>query len=299
LLLIGGPTSTPTVRSGGDMEAVRSKRQPALALPLSSILPRLGFTSNLSCRTSAIQRRRRILLVHYLEKHYGSRWQPSEPMTGSVSLKAALGEASVVTGGYAVPLKYARRIMRLVIEDSLIRPGAQKEPMDSKTLHVPLLDVSSVQSTGTSPFVGGLTWTWNQEAQTRTETEPQFKHVELAANELGGQVILSRPVKDDGKLQGEALDAFLFTLFAEGISYYEDYNFLQGNGVGKPLGILNAAAALAVNRANGNQIAYADVSGMIAKLPPSSFNDAYFVTHPTAFPQLLQLKDGFFQMLCN
>src|SRR5262249_6613576 len=83
-----------------------------------------------------------------------------------------------------------------------------------------------------------------------------------------------------------------FTLFAEGIAYYEDYNFLQGTGVGRPQGILSAAAALAVNRANGNQIAYADVSAMIAKLPPSSFNSAFFVTHPTAFPQLLQLKDG-------
>ena len=185
----------------------------------------------------------------YLEKHYGSRWQPSEPMTGGLALKAALGESSGVTGGYTVPPKYARRIMRLVIEKSLIRPAAQRFPMDAKTLQVPLLDVSTVQAAGTSPFVGGLTWTWNQEAATRTESEPQFKQAELSANELGGQVILSRPIRDDGKLQGEALDAFLFTLFAEGIAYYEDYNFLQGSGIGRPQGILSAAAALAVTRA--------------------------------------------------
>jgi HK97 family phage major capsid protein len=122
-----------------------------------------------------------------------------------------MGESSGVTDGYTLPAKYARRIMRLVIEKSLIRPAAQQIPMESKTLQVPLLDVSTVQAAGPSPFVGGLTWTWNQEAATRTESEPQFKQTELSANELGGQVVLSRPVRDDGKLQGEALDAFLFT----------------------------------------------------------------------------------------
>ncbi len=35
-------------------------------------------------------------------------------------------------------------------------------------------------------------------------------------------------------------EKFLFTLFGQAIAWFEEYAFLQGNGVGKPIGMLNA-----------------------------------------------------------
>ena len=47
--------------------------------------------------------------------------------------------------------------------------------MPSATLMFPYLDITTVQSTGVSPFFGGVQMNWTEEAQNRTETEPQFK----------------------------------------------------------------------------------------------------------------------------
>jgi HK97 family phage major capsid protein len=40
------------------------------------------------------------------------------------------------------------------------------------------------------------------------------------------------------------LEKFLMTLFAKAIAWFEEHAFLQGNGVGKPQGMLGCSAAL-------------------------------------------------------
>jgi HK97 family phage major capsid protein len=70
------------------------------------------------------------------------------------------------------------------------------------------------------------------------------------------------------------------------------YPLLQGNGVGKPTGMLNAGARINVNRANANQVQFADVSTMWSKLLPVSWGKAVWAFSPSVVPQLLQLKDG-------
>ena len=95
-----------------------------------------------------------------------------------------------------------------------------------------------MQSAGVSPFFGGVQMTWTEEAQTRTETEPQFKMMELKAHELSGYAVSSNVLLQDAAF---GLEKFLMTLFGKAIGWFEEYAFLQGNGVGKPLGILNAA----------------------------------------------------------
>ena len=86
---------------------------------------------------------------------------------------------------------------------------------------------------------------WTEEAQTRTETEPQFNMMELKAHELSGYSVSSKVLLQDSAF---GLEKFLMTLFARAIAWFEDFAFLQGNGVGKPQGILTAPAAIAFDR---------------------------------------------------
>jgi HK97 family phage major capsid protein len=88
------------------------------------------------------------------------------------------------------------------------------------------------------------------------------------------------------------LEKFLMTLFAKALAWFEEYAFLQGNGAGKPQGMLTAAASVAVNRQTGGQVQFADVAGMWAKLLPISWGKAVWTCSPSVVPQLLQLKDG-------
>ena len=218
----------------------------------------------------------------YLEKHYGSRF--NEWRT-----KAALGEASGVTGGYTVPPDFYQQLMQIMAEETVIRQRAFVLPMAGATMQIPFLDVSTVQAAGVSPFFGGVQMYWTAEAQTRTETEPQFKQMELKANELSGYSVSSNVLLQDSAI---GLEKFLMTLFAKAIGWFEEYAFLQGNGVGKPQGMLTANAAVAVTRAGGGLVQFADIAGMWSKLLPASWGKAVWMFSPSVVPQLLQLKDG-------
>jgi HK97 family phage major capsid protein len=89
------------------------------------------------------------------------------------------------------------------------------------------------------------------------------------------------------------LEKFLMTLFAQAIAWFEEYAFLQGNGVGKPLGMLNSAAAISVNRSGGGtNLGFTDVATMWSKLLPVSWNKAIWVGSPSIIPKLIQLTDG-------
>ena len=70
--------------------------------------------------------------------------------------------------------------------------------MTSGALQYPLLDVTTAQAAGTSPFSGGLLMSWLAEGAARTETEPAFKQLELKAWELSGALTISNPLRQDG-----------------------------------------------------------------------------------------------------
>ncbi len=219
----------------------------------------------------------------YLEKHYGSTFNQW------VGQKAQLGESSGVTGGYTVPPDFYQGLMSLIVERSIIRPRAYVQPMASATLQIPYLDVTTVQSAGVSPFFGGVQMNWTAEAQTRTETEPAFKQMELRAWELSGYSVSSNVLLQDSVV---GLEKFLMTLFSMAIAWFEDFAFIQGNGAGKPQGVQTCNAAIVVNRANTNLVQFSDVATLWSKLLPHSWQNAIWLFSPTVVPQLLQLKDG-------
>ncbi|MCS6851556.1 MAG: phage major capsid protein [Gemmataceae bacterium] len=216
--------------------------------------------------------------ARYLEKTYGS-----------VHAKAALGEASGTTGGYLVPPEFHQRLMAIVAEENFIRPRAFVQPMASATLQFPLLDITSVPSAGQSPFLGGVVMHWTEEAQTRVETEPRFRMMELKAHELSGYAVSSNVLLQDAAL---GLERFLYTLFGKAIAWYEEYAFLQGDGVGKPLGMMKAPARLTVPRAAAGDFQYADAARMLARLLPASQKRAIWVMHPYVIEKAVQLADN-------
>jgi HK97 family phage major capsid protein len=216
-----------------------------------------------------------------LEKVYGSMFRPWQ--------KAALAESQGVTGGYVVPPDFYQQLLAIASEDATFRQRAFVQPMASETLQFPFLDITTVQSAGVSPFFGGVQAYWTSEAQTRTETEPKFKMMELKANELSGYNVSSNVLLQDAAF---GLERFLMVLFGRAVGWYEEYAFLQGNGVGKPLGIQNAGAVIKVTRNTGSHFYFPDVSAMLAKLLPASYGKAVWYVSPSVVSDLLQLKDG-------
>jgi HK97 family phage major capsid protein len=216
-----------------------------------------------------------------LEKEYGSTFNPWQ--------KAAMAEGQGAAGGYIVPPQFYDQLLAIAAEESTFRQRAFVQPMASATLQFPFLDITTVQAAGTSPFFGGVKANWTAEAQTRTETEPQFKMMELKAHELSGYSVSSNVLLQDAAF---GLERFLMTLFGKAVGWYEEYAFLQGNGVGKPLGVISANCAIAQTRNTANHFYFADVAAMLASLLPASYGRACWYISPTVVQDLLQMKDG-------
>ena len=221
-----------------------------------------------------------------LDKVYSSSFHPWQ--------KAAMGESSGTTGGYIVPPEFCDQLQAIAAEENVFRRSAFVQPMPTATMQFPFIDITTVQTAGNSPFFGGVVASWTAEAQTRTESEPAFKMMELKAQELSGYSVSSNILLQDAAF---GLEKFLMTLFAKAVAWYEEYAFLQGNGVGKPLGILNAPASItsgpvAGARTTAGHLSYGDVAWMLSALLPASYTRAQWWVSPTVVTDLLQLKDG-------
>ncbi len=188
--------------------------------------------------------------------------------------KAALAENSGITGGYTVPPEFRDDMMGTLEEEALIRGKANVQPMSHSSLLLPLPDGQTASGTaGVPSFFGGFNVSWLSEGVTEGESEPTFRQLELTAWELSAYSLISNQMKDDG---GEPLDRWLRNLFGKACAWAEDYAFLRGDGVGKPLGILNAGATIQVTRAASNRFGLVDAAKMQSRLLPYSYSRAFW-----------------------
>lgn len=202
--------------------------------------------------------------------------------------KAALAEGSGVTGGYLVPPQFSETLMSIAAENAVIAPRATVLPMTGMTLQVPALDHTGTTA-GQSPFLGGVVARWESENRSRTETEPTFRQTELKAWELSFYTLASNNLLADNAV---ALDSLLTTIFSKAIEWYTDYAYLQGDGVGKPLGIINCPCTVAITRGTSSRIRWVDVVTMRSKLLADSWSRAIWVAHQSTFVDLSLMHDS-------
>ncbi|NBY00675.1 MAG: phage major capsid protein [Planctomycetes bacterium] len=181
----------------------------------------------------------------------------SFPSDGKSALNTSIG----TQGGYLVPTEFTDKLLQTASEKSVVRPRATLIPMASRAVQVPCLDSTTVPASSDSAFLGGIVARWTEESITFNETEPVFRQVELVAHELSGYSRVSNSLLEDSAI---GLEQLLITLFGRAIAWHEDHAFLRGDGVGKPLGILNSNALISVARSAARAFALEDAATMLA-----------------------------------
>lgn len=203
-----------------------------------------------------------------------------------------LEAATAVTGGVLVPEEYASELLRLDAEMPAVADAVRTVPMSGPVKNYPTL-----RQTGKNPaaagesqiYAGVRTYRKSEKAQ-RTASQPEFDWVKLEATDLIAYTESTRDLMADAP----GLQSDLFTLFRAAIAWKMDWEFLYGDGVAKPLGMLHASNPCLVThaRAGAGAIAYADVLGMFSKFLPQALAGAYWLANVTVIPQLGTLKDA-------
>lgn len=201
------------------------------------------------------------------------------------AVKAPLAESSGATGGYLIPSQYSAQIYNVAAPISIVRPRAIVLPMSSRTLLLPYLNQFSAPVAGTSALIGNMLLTWGTEGSS-SETEPTFGMVELNANKLTGYSVASSELNEDSS---PTMDVIMTQLFGRAVAWFEDASGIAGDGIDKPLGVMNAPCTIGVTRNSATDFKLVDAYAMLAKAHPNSLNSGtlVWVIHNTVIPKLI------------
>jgi HK97 family phage major capsid protein len=208
----------------------------------------------------------------------------NKPVSPDVAAKTALAGSTDSTGGFLVPEEYRAELLALEQEESVVRAsGAWVIPMASDTLLIPRVNESSRSSS----LFGGASAKWTQEAATMKESEPTFGQARFTANELTGYTVCSNTLLQDNAV---GLTSFLQRVLTEVPAWYEDYAFLNGTGVGEPLGVYNSDCKVSVFRNTSSYLYISDFPNLFARALPKSMGRGKWIMNQAAFPSLIQLS---------
>jgi HK97 family phage major capsid protein len=186
-------------------------------------------------------------------------------------------------GGVLVPTTFRDEILQVSQQGAIIRPRARVIGADSAHPDA-AVTIPALNQVGYGMY-GGVSVQWIGEGKEKPETQAKFTDVTLTPKEVAGHVV----VTDKLLRNANAADSMLRGLLGGAIRAAEDDAFLNGDGAGKPLGIISAPATIAVNRTTASQIGYVDLVGMLAKLRMGG--SPIWQASQSILPKLMTVKD--------
>lgn len=192
-----------------------------------------------------------------------------------------------VSGGFMIPPEFRSTIMQVRPQDALVRPRATViEPGTAPDAGVTM---PALDQTGANPgnMFGGMSFAWIGEGDQKPETNATLREITLTPHEIAGFVT----VTDKFLRNWPAAGGFIESLMRGGIAAAEDYAFLRGNGINKPLGALNAGATKYVSRQVANQVSYTDLVNMVARLLMRGGTQPVWSMPQSMLPQLALMTD--------
>lgn len=184
----------------------------------------------------------------------------------------ALKEGSDGSGGYLVPDVYDDRLAKTLTEKNVLRQIGKVIPTTQKLI-IPI-------------SLGGENATWMTENEPYTFNEAEFGKMELDAHKLATSIHASDELLEDS---GVNLEKFIEDIFAERIGNAEEDAFVNGDGNGKPLGIIHQASVGKVTDEKG-KISADDLVDMEFSLAEPYRKNSVWVMSNDAYCRLGQLR---------
>jgi len=196
-------------------------------------------------------------------------------------LKATgMSEGQPADGGYLLAPTVAPGIMQRVYDvgQILSRVAMDTVGPNSNSMVYNAVDESSRATTR----YGGVLGYWLAEGSTKLPSAPKFRQVEIKLKKVAALAYAT----DELLADATALQGWLTRNVPEELRFQAEDAIYNGDGVGKPTGIMNSGAVVSVTRTNANQILLADVVNMYARRWGRDF---VWLINRAAMPQLMQL----------
>jgi HK97 family phage major capsid protein len=226
----------------------------------------------------------------------GDHWLMAVKEAGKVGgrvddrlLKAASGLNTNVgeDGGYLVPHEVSNSIMELVWEQSPFLADTDQHNLTAASI---TLKANKETSRATGSRRGGVRGYWMSEADQYTASKPKFREMTLKPHKLG--VFCYATDEQLSDTVGYNLESKLAQYAAEEISFLVNDAILNGDGVGKPQGILNCPALVSVAKETSQTAATFNLQNgikMLARLLPRSLTRAKWYVNQDTLPNFMAM----------
>lgn len=212
-----------------------------------------------------------------------SFWNAMRVKAPMPSVLNALQEGTDSEGGYLVPDEFERTLVEALEEENVFRTLAHVIRTSSGDRKIPV-----VASKGSA--------SWVDEEGAYQESDDAFSQVSIGAYKLGTMIKVSEELLADSVFD---LEAYISKEFARRIGSREEESFFNGDGKGKPLGILAAAggAEVGATAASATAITADEVIDLFYSLKAPYRKNAVWLLNDATVKQIRKLKDSTGQYL--
>lgn len=144
-------------------------------------------------------------------------------------------------GGFAVPPDFRTNIMKQIQSEESLLSLCDQQTTTSNSLSLPLDTTTPWQTSG------GVIPQWVGEGAAIGQSKPKLGQLEVKLNKLAALV----PVTEELTQDAAALSSWLSTKVPEKFTSFINDAIINGNGVAKPLGMLNSACKVTVAAVGG------------------------------------------------
>lgn len=193
---------------------------------------------------------------------------------GEVHNALSVGEDS--EGGFTVPDEFERKLVEALEENNIFRGMATVIKTSSGTRKIPVAEDTGEAS-------------WIDEGEEIPESDTTFGQTTLSAYKLGTMIKISNELLNDSAFD---LASYIARRFGVRMGNAEEKAFLTGDGVGKPLGILDdAGAEIGVTAAEKASVSFDEIYRLYYSLKSPYRKKATFLCNEALVLQLMTIKD--------
>jgi HK97 family phage major capsid protein len=163
-------------------------------------------------------------------------------------------------GGFLLDNQFIDGLQQAMTAESQLAKLIRAIPIGDNTNRLKTLGVDENSRANGSRW-GGVQAYWVAEADTVTGSKPKFRDIDMKLEKLMALCYTTDELLQDAT----ALEAIIKQAYAEEMAFKVDDAILNGDGVGKPTGIMNSGALITQNKEAG-QAAGSIVHGNITKM---------------------------------
>ena len=179
-------------------------------------------------------------------------------------------------GGYLVPDEYDKRLIDILTEENVMRTLGTNTTSGEHKINI----------AATKPAAA-----WIEEGGTLTFGDATFDQIILDAHKLHVAIKVTEELLYDNAFN---LENYILTQFGKALSNAEEDAFINGTGVGQPLGILaeTGGAQVGVTSASSTKVTADEIINLVYSLKRPYRKNAVFLANDVCVAELRKLKDN-------